>query len=124
MRARGGQDPVRQVGIVDRARQRQRTDQGREDRQRPVVRTVRIVRTVCIVGTRREAAPSFVQYLNDRDVTRAPNAAAVAAGMDLGPEGIAFISAADSPDGKPRLVVGSEVSGTTSVYDITVTPLR
>lgn len=43
------------------------------------------------------------------------------AGMDLGPEGFVFVPAEQSPDGRPKLIVGSEVSGTTSVYDIAVT---
>lgn len=69
-------------------------------------------------------APSFVQYLNNRDVNVAPNAAAALAGSDLGPEGFSFVSAANSSDGIPRLIVGNEVSGTTTVYRINVTPLR
>ncbi|MDP2228594.1 MAG: choice-of-anchor I family protein [Moraxellaceae bacterium] len=69
-------------------------------------------------------APAFVQYVNDRDVTQSPEVAAVSAGMDLGPEGFRFVSAADSPNGKPLLLVGSEVSGTTSVYEISVTALQ
>lgn len=37
---------------------------------------------------------------------------------DLGPEGIIFIKAEDSPNGRPLLVVGNEVSGSTTVYEI------
>ncbi len=37
---------------------------------------------------------------------------------DLGPEGIAFIPAADSPNGQPLIAVGNEVSGTTTVFAI------
>ena len=38
-----------------------------------------------------------------------------------GPEGVEFISADDSPNGKPLLVVGHEITGTTVVYSIDVT---
>ena len=37
---------------------------------------------------------------------------------DLGPEGLHFIPAAKSPNGKPLLMVGNEVSGTTAVYQL------
>lgn len=64
--------------------------------------------------------PQFVQYLNNRDFYA--DQAAVESGKagDLGPEGLAFISAADSPNGQPMLAVGNEVSGTTTLYGIDV----
>ena len=37
---------------------------------------------------------------------------------DLGPEGLVFIPAAQSPNGRPLLVVGNEVSGTTAVLQL------
>ena len=37
---------------------------------------------------------------------------------DLGPEGIVFIPAKDSPSDEPLLVVANEISGTTTVYEI------
>src|SRR5690554_7940726 len=64
--------------------------------------------------------PQFVQYLNNRDFSA--DKAAVEAGQagDLGPEGLAFIRAEDSPNGQPILAVGNEVSGTTTLYGIDV----
>ncbi len=37
---------------------------------------------------------------------------------DLGPEGIIFVAAADSPTGQPLVVVANEVSGTTTVWQV------
>ncbi|WP_394203723.1 choice-of-anchor I family protein [Shewanella waksmanii] len=39
---------------------------------------------------------------------------------DLGPEGMKFIAAKDSPTDSPLLVIGNEVSGTTAVYQLTL----
>ncbi len=47
------------------------------------------------------------------DCTEVPNAG------DLGPESIKFISADTSPNGNALLVVGNEVSGTVTVYQVT-----
>jgi hypothetical protein len=37
---------------------------------------------------------------------------------DRGPEGVLFIPAAKSPNGKPLLIVGNETSGTTAVLQL------
>jgi hypothetical protein len=37
---------------------------------------------------------------------------------DLGPEGLEFVPADEAPRGKPLLIVGNEVSGTTTVYEV------
>ncbi len=64
-------------------------------------------------------APVRVDYLNTRQdwMTEDPATVLASAG-DLGPEGLVFIAAKDSPNGKPLLLVGNEVSGTTAVYQL------
>lgn len=74
------------------------------------------------------AAVSYVAYANNRDFTIVPGtppdagtASTVPGGSDagdLGPEGLTFISAAASPNGYPLLVVGNEISGTTTVFRV------
>lgn len=57
----------------------------------------------------------FIQYLTSRDFDAKADTSAAG---DLGPEGMAFVSKEDSPSGQALLIVGNEVSGTTSVYGI------
>lgn len=60
--------------------------------------------------------PKFIEYFTTRNfVETDPKKQG-----DLGPEGLAFISAKDSPNAKSLLVVGNEVSGSTAVYQINV----
>ena len=66
----------------------------------------------------------FVTYLNTRDFTIGDvEDPAVADDIDLGPEGVKFVSAADSPNGNPLLLVGHEVSGTITVLEISAIEL-
>ena len=60
-------------------------------------------------------APVFVQYANKRDFAVADEEAG-----DLAPEGIAFVPAAESPTGRPMLLVANEFSGTTTAWDVVV----
>ncbi|HSC80982.1 MAG TPA: choice-of-anchor I family protein, partial [Chitinolyticbacter sp.] len=62
------------------------------------------------------AAPVFVHYFNSRNFAAADNTKPEAG--DLGPEGLVFVPASRSPNGKPLLIVGHEVSGSTAVYQI------
>lgn len=75
---------------------------------------------VLVYDITNPAAPTRVDYLNTRDewVTNPPS---LATAGDLGPEGLVFIAAKDSPNGKPLLVVGNEVSGTTAVLQLNLT---
>ncbi|WP_150279379.1 choice-of-anchor I family protein [Halopseudomonas salina] len=64
------------------------------------------------------AAPIFVDYYNTRENFLLEPETNLAAAGDLGPEGLVFVSAEDSPNGEALLIVGHEVSGTTTVYQI------
>jgi hypothetical protein len=69
---------------------------------------------------------TFVDYINNRDFSQATQGSdklANPAAGDLGPEGLTFIAAKNSPNKKPLLVVGNEVSGTTTVFQINVTKI-
>lgn len=62
---------------------------------------------------------AFVQYINNREFGL-PNTPEALTTTDLGAEGLYFIDSANSPDanGRPLLLVGNEVSGTTTVFSI------
>ncbi|MBE9146741.1 choice-of-anchor I family protein [Planktothrix mougeotii] len=74
--------------------------------------------------------PSFVNYSNNRnfnvafdvnaDGDPAPTPEQLLAVGDLGTEGVLFISAKDSPTGKPLVVTANEISGTTTINQVAV----
>ncbi|MGC1207854.1 MAG: choice-of-anchor I family protein, partial [Ornithinimicrobium sp.] len=67
----------------------------------------------------------FNTYLNNRDFSVAVDGDAAPGMGDLGAEGIEFISASASPTGEPLIAVANEVSGTTTLFDVsTVAPER
>lgn len=83
-------------------------------------------RTYAFVGFERVSAIAAVDVTNPRSARLAGygsnrdgggDPAAGTAG-DLGPEGILFIRPKDSPTRRPLLLVGNEVSGTTTVWSI------
>lgn len=73
------------------------------------------------------AAPSFQQYINFRDFSvdpgevcneNEPLSEECAQAGDLGPEGVLFIAAEDSPNGVPLIAVSHELSTSTTLYRI------
>ena len=65
---------------------------------------------VLILNVNDPANPRLVQYLNNRSLTTGAG--------DQGPEGLLFVSAANSPTGSPLLILANEVSSTVAVYQI------
>jgi hypothetical protein len=59
--------------------------------------------------------PQFVTYHSDRRFSGNPEADTAG---ELAPEGMLFVEAKDSPTGNAMLIVASEVSGSTKVYDL------
>ncbi len=94
-------------------------DDGRSDNKGPEPEGVIVAkigaRTFAFVGLER--SHTVLAF----DVTN-PLAPTFATGFqrtgDLNPEGMVFVEAADSPSGKPLLIVSSEVSNTLTVFEI------
>ncbi|MBK7179974.1 MAG: esterase-like activity of phytase family protein [Chloroflexi bacterium] len=63
---------------------------------------------IVVYDVTNPAAPHYVSYQREPE-------------MDIAPEGLKFIAAADSPTGRPLLAVANEVSGTTTLYEIDLT---
>ena len=61
------------------------------------------------------ANPRFVGYDNNRDFSADPTTPEAG---DLAPEGLAFVSPDDSPNGEPLLLIANEVSGSTTANQI------
>jgi 2',3'-cyclic-nucleotide 2'-phosphodiesterase/3'-nucleotidase/5'-nucleotidase len=74
---------------------------------------------VAIYDVTNPNAPTFVDYVNNRDFSVA---ATDSAAMDLGVEDIYYISNSNSPDGKYYIATANEVSGTVSLFEITGVP--
>ena len=58
-------------------------------------------------------APVFNQYIHTMDTS-------TGAMIDIAPEGLVFVSLAESHTGKAMLIVSNEVSGTTTIYEVVV----
>jgi hypothetical protein len=89
-------------------------------------------RTYAFVGLERFSGILVCDITNPRDVTMSgfglnrdltvnyseDNLANAASAGDLGPEGLCFVPANRSPNGKPLLIVANEISGTTTIYEV------
>ncbi len=65
----------------------------------------------------------FLSYINNRDFSvdaQLPDDSSNPLAGDLGPEGLVFIPPSKSPNGKPLVAVGNEVSGTTTIFQVDV----
>ncbi|MEQ9373333.1 MAG: choice-of-anchor I family protein [Coleofasciculus chthonoplastes F3-SA18-01] len=100
-------------------------------------------RTIAFIGLERMGGiisyditdpfnPFFLDYVNNRDFSVEfnlneegapdPTAEQLAAVGDLGLEGLLFIAANESPNGKPLVVTANETSGTLSVFAVESVP--
>lgn len=68
---------------------------------------------IAVYNVTNPSHAQFVNYTNTRDYTKGLD-------TDSAPEGLEFISAKDSPTGKPILLVAHEVGGTVAVYELDV----
>jgi hypothetical protein len=56
---------------------------------------------------------------NPCDMAEGMSCDEVALSGDLGPESIKFVAATDSPNSNALLIIGNEVSGTVTIYQVT-----
>lgn len=78
---------------------------------------------VAVLDVTDPTEASFVTYLNNRNFAVSAEDDGPAGAGDLGPEGLTFIPAEESPSGGALLAVGNEVSGSTTVYSVEPTEL-
>jgi hypothetical protein len=71
---------------------------------------------IVVLDLSEPSSPRYVTYANRRRLLSTCNASSDCG--DLGPEGLTFVPAVDSPTGRPLLVVSNEVSSTTTVWEI------
>jgi len=83
---------------------------------------------VMVYNVTDPSAVTYVNYVNSRDFGSIVPGSEVyedgeldkwVTGGDVAPEGLAFLSAQQSPTGQPMLLAACEVSGTVAVYELT-----
>ncbi len=78
---------------------------------------------IVVLDLSRPESPAFVTYATNRKFPRNPTTGALLACNandcgDLGPEGLTFVPATQSPTGKALLIVSNEVSSTTTIWHV------
>jgi len=82
---------------------------------------------IAVFDVSNPTAPTLATLVSNRDFSQAVSQPCVApatgacpnpAAGDLGPEGLHFVPAWQSPTRKALLVVGNEISGTTTVWQV------
>jgi len=63
-------------------------------------------------------APYYVNYINTRNFSVTPGSGTLATIGDLAPEGLTFVPANQSPNGKNLLLVSNETSGTVAIIQL------
>ena len=106
----GFETPVRKNRSDDKGPEPEGVTTGRIGQNLYAFVSLERVGGVMVFNINNPAAPVLETYANNRSL--------LAATGDLGPEGIVFISAADSPTGQPLLLLANEVSSTIAVYGI------
>ncbi len=105
-----GEAPVRKNRSDDKGPEPEGVTTGRIGNNLYAFVSMERVGGVLIFNINNPASPVLELYANNRSLTAGTG--------DLGPEGIVFISAADSPTGQPLLLLANEVSSTVAVYSI------
>ncbi|MCU0976519.1 MAG: choice-of-anchor I family protein [Steroidobacteraceae bacterium] len=78
---------------------------------------------IVVLDVSEPTAPDYVTYANNRKFPRNPTTGAFLSCAtndcgDLGPEGLTFVPAAQSPSSKALLIVSNEVSSTTTIWEL------
>ena len=76
---------------------------------------------IMVYDVSNPTAPSFVRYKNAalEGLALTPANNTTPGSYDVSPEGMVFVPEAASPNSKPMLIVANELSGTTTMYEVT-----
>ena len=77
---------------------------------------------IMVYDVSNPASPTYIRYKNAAldGLALDPANNTTPGSLDVSPEGMVFVPAALSPNGKPMLIVANELSGTTTMYEVQV----